>query len=787
MPQRPPPPGPIMGPVIGTRQLEDQAAILERQVQSGRRRSLLLAAGVALTLLLGAGLWAWHRTATVLSYAQLDPAIRLERQAADADRLTLTYRPTSSGKVGFRRRDQDRETELLDEVAGDGEQQLDWRWQGVQEGDVLKVVSRRGWSLHTDELQVPAAPPRPPLGRAIVQGQVVNATNNTPLAGAQVRLVGTPLSAVTDQDGKFRVTQAPEGLAAIEVAAANFSTDQLERELQPDQPTELRVALSPGMEAGQIRVVLTWGDQPADLDAHLEGPLPNEQRFHVFHKQKGDLTSREFVSLDVDDRDGQGPETITVLGVLPGNYHFFVHNASSVEGQEQDKYALARSGAEVKIYQGGQTYRFRANNESAGNLWHVCDIDVTPQGATVKRLERYEFATAEQSQVYGKYAMRTLANRQQWVGLYGGTADSELAVQQGLNWLARHQAEDGHWDNDCLRACPGGCCEEGPACSTSGDSHAMPFTGLALLAFQAGGHYYFNNQKYSEVVRRGVEWLVEQQREDGGLYGSPSMYEHGIATFALADACATAVASQSDVESRYRKAAENAVHLIVECQKPDGGWRYSPDRRGDSDTSVSGWQVLALEAAKEAEIKVDPGCLQRAVAYFQTCQIGDSGRTGYQGSHQISEATSGVGMLVHAFLLEKPDDDWCRRGGEYLAQLAEQQWGNNRVGPKDYYLWYNCTLAMCQHGGELWKRWNDVVREHVLRLQNKDEQSCLRGSWDWQGDCWGSQGGRIYTTALATLTLEVYYRYSSDRAKVYDEKPVSAPPGEKSGGPGPKQ
>ena len=119
--------------------------------------------------------------------------------------------------------------------------------------------------------------------------------------------------------------------------------------------------------------------------------------------------------------------------------------------------------------------------------------------------------------------------------------------------------------------------------------------------------------------------------------------------------------------------------------------------------------------------------------------------------------------------------------------MAEQQWGNNRIGPKDYYLWYNCTLAMCQHGGELWKRWNDVVREHVLRLQNKDEQSCLRGSWDWQGDCWGSQGGRIYTTALATLTLEVYYRYSSDRAKVYDEKPVSAPPGEKSGGPGPKQ
>jgi hypothetical protein len=387
----------------------------------------------------------------------------------------------------------------------------------------------------------------------------------------------------------------------------------------------------------------------------------------------------------------------------------------------------------------------------------------------------------------GLYGLRTLGNRQRWVGLYGGTANSELAVQEGLNWLARHQAPDGHWDNDCVAARPGGCCEENSTCSTSGEAHAMAHTGLALLAFQAGGHYYFNGQKYSDVVRRGLEWLVERQQQDGGLYGAFNMYEHGMATFSLADACATAVTAQQDVDSRYRAAAEKAVRFIETHQKQDGGWRYSPDRYETSDTSVSGWQVLALEAAKEAKIEVGSSCLANAIAYFKTCQIGESGRTGYQRGNQITEATTGVGMLVHAFLLGTPDDEWCRQGAEHLAKLAERQWGQRRSGPKDYYLWYNCTLAMCQHGGEPWKRWNDVVREHVLSLQNKDRRACLRGSWDWQGDRWGGEGGRVYTTALATLMLEVYYRYSSDRAKVYGEQPKPAPAGKGAGESPPKQ
>jgi hypothetical protein len=127
-----------------------------------------------------------------------------------------------------------------------------------------------------------------------------------------------------------------------------------------------------------------------DLDAHLEGPLPDERRFHVYFGDKGDLKSREFVNLDVDDLDGYGPETITVLGVLPGTYHYFVHDFSNLDDIRSS--ALARSGAELKVYQGGQAYRFAVDGSSVGTLWHVCDIEVwQDRQATVKKIDKYRY------------------------------------------------------------------------------------------------------------------------------------------------------------------------------------------------------------------------------------------------------------------------------------------------------------------------------------------------------------------------------------------------------------
>ena len=148
--------------------------------------------------------------------------------------------------------------------------------------------------------------------------------------------------------------------------------------------------------------------------------------------------------------------------------------------------------------------------------------------------------------------------------------------------------------------------------------------------------------------------------------------------------------------------------------------------------------------------------------FFQARQTGQNGRTGYADNRTLeTEATTGVGMLARQFLFDQPDAPLVKDAARYLADFAQREFPPD--GPpkiRDYYLWYNCTLAMFLAGGQPWKTWNDCVRDTVIKLQK--HQGCERGSWD-PSDRWGSSGGRIYSTALAILTLEVYYRYALER------------------------
>jgi uncharacterized protein YfaP (DUF2135 family) len=423
-------PGPPAPTVNRSRDSEQQRYLesRDRGVRYKRLGSWLLALGAAAALLVAILAGLGYYAADVLRYAPLDDALRVERSGADPDRIALVYRPLAAGTVAFRRQDEGRETELLDQVfpaADDAEQRFEWRLTGVQEGDLVHVTYRRGFALTTAELAVPAAPPRPPLGHAAVAGEVVDATSNRPVEGAAIHLVGTGLRAATDAEGQFRIADAPAGPVALEIAADGFSTEQIEQELADDAETAVRVALSPGLAAGQIRLVLTWDKSPADLDAHLEGPLRDGGKFHIYFQAKGDLASQEFVSLDVDDRDGQGPETITLLGVIPGTYHYFVHDFTNHRLSQSD--ALARSQAEVRVYQGAQSYRFRANNESTGNVWHVCDIVVDGSGATVQRVDTYETRRLEQEIRLDKFG------NPEGDG-YGLLADGEAAGQRLLAW-----------------------------------------------------------------------------------------------------------------------------------------------------------------------------------------------------------------------------------------------------------------------------------------------------------------------------------------------------------------
>ncbi|HVX10561.1 MAG TPA: prenyltransferase/squalene oxidase repeat-containing protein [Pirellulales bacterium] len=392
-----------------------------------------------------------------------------------------------------------------------------------------------------------------------------------------------------------------------------------------------------------------------------------------------------------------------------------------------------------------------------------------------------DVAAATPSQPLGLYSERTRPDRETWITGVGGTPVSETAVAAGLDWLSRHQAEDGHWGPDCLGA-GGSCCEKAHPCDGGGLPFEAALTGLALLAFQAGGHYDFNDRPNSDRVRRGLDWLVARQGPNGELVGSTNqlgnpptydqhyMYEHAIGTFALAEACAVARAAGRHPDEKYHAAATKAIEFLESQQHNDGGWRYTPDKWSASDASVSGWAMLALKTAKEADLPVQDATLTRMLAFFKQLSDPLTGRTHYQGVTYVSDATTGVGMMVDEFVKHEPDSELVHLASSYLADQAEGQWGGAAKQPSDHYLWYNCTLAMFMAGGDNWDRWNKVVRDYIVSLQLHGE-NCNRGSWEPHDDHWGSIGGRVYTTALGVLTLEVYYRFAREKAVETAEAP----------------
>src|SRR6185436_3307668 len=87
---------------------------------------------------------------------------------------------------------------------------------------------------------------------------------------------------------------------------------------------------------------------------------------------------------------------------------------------------------------------------------------------------------------------------------------------------------------------------------------------------------------------------------------------------------------------------------------------------------------------------------------------------------------------------------------EYLTQNLP------RRSQQDLYYWYYGTLAMYQQGGEPWRRWNNAMRDSLVSDQRSDGD--FAGSWNPRAP-WGDYGGRVFSTALSTLCLEVYYRF----------------------------
>ncbi len=368
----------------------------------------------------------------------------------------------------------------------------------------------------------------------------------------------------------------------------------------------------------------------------------------------------------------------------------------------------------------------------------------------------------------------------------GATPESEKAVNLALEWLANHQLPDGGWsfDHTVAASCHAQCANPGEK-----PVARIAATALGVLPFLGAGQTHQVGQ-YQKTVRAGLAYLMARMQvrpEGGSLWEEEGrMYAHGLATIALCEAYAMRVnpkdvlrprkiydgtespPSPSDIASLRDKqeankqiaadnefnaalgrAAQLALNYVSYAQDPGaGGWRYMPRQAGD--TSVVGWQVMALKSGQMAELIVNPATLAAAEKYLESVKIGDYGDNyGYTDSTKGSEATQAIGLLCRMYLGWPREHAGLKKGVEALDARGPSQ-GN-------MYFNYYATQVMHHAGGDPWKRWNDRMRDFLVNRQSKAGHEA--GSWYFGGDHGSSPGGRLYITALAAMTLEVYYRH----------------------------
>jgi hypothetical protein len=351
--------------------------------------------------------------------------------------------------------------------------------------------------------------------------------------------------------------------------------------------------------------------------------------------------------------------------------------------------------------------------------------------------------TADAPAIEIALAGRTAGMKDSLLRAYGGTAATESAVMEALRWLARNQRKDSLWSLTGAGQYTDGANSENPDAATA----------MALLAFQGAGYTPMSerNQPFTSLVTKAWRALLKRQNEDGSFFKEGSsngrLYTHALCTIALCELYGMTN------DSQYRDAAQKAVDYCVKVQSAEGGWRYQPGF--DSDTSVTGWFVMALQSARMAGLQVNSPALRRIGDFLDTVSIDDGAEYGYVAGQGRKLSMTAEGLLCRQYLGWNQDDERLARGVDVLLKdLPSAAKGRTHV-----YYWYYGAQACHHMEGEQWRRWNYAMREALpaLQIRSGDE----RGSWDpTLDDTTGvNGGGRLFVTCLATYSLEVYYRH----------------------------
>jgi hypothetical protein len=338
----------------------------------------------------------------------------------------------------------------------------------------------------------------------------------------------------------------------------------------------------------------------------------------------------------------------------------------------------------------------------------------------------------------GGYGGRKNAGQLAMAG--GGGKDTEDAVDRALKWFINHQMPDGGWSFD-LAKCPS--CQG--KCSHGVDKKdRCAATAMALLPFLGRG-YTHKDGPYKAQLEAGLAFLAGLAMKGEGnaaKAGGGGVYSQGLAGICLSEAFAMTQ------DGRLQMPAQYVLNYIMDWQDPvGGGWGYGFKTAGD--TSIVGWQLMALKSGNMAYLEVNPATIKNAIKFLDSVEEDSGAFYGYRSPGR-GPGTTAVGLLCRMYLGWKKDNPALQRGVEFLA----------KKGPStDLYGSYYATQIMHHMEGEVWQAWNTKMKKMLLDAQAKEGHEA--GSWytGVEGGHGAHVAGRLYCTSLATMILEVYYRH----------------------------
>jgi len=342
------------------------------------------------------------------------------------------------------------------------------------------------------------------------------------------------------------------------------------------------------------------------------------------------------------------------------------------------------------------------------------------------------------------FGFRTGGGRRRAAIRGGGSRASVKAVEAAHAWLARNQEPDGRWSS---------------AKFGGGEGLDVAATGLATLSLLGAGNTE-KQGRYKATVRRAVAWLVGNQSEDGCLADAAANRarragrSHAIAALALAEAYGMARVRRTGAAAQKAVDYSTGVH-----QREYSGWGEAP--KADPDTLVTAWFTAQLKSAKIAGLKVKGLSFAGSITWLdKVTDLPDkaAGKSGGAARVRPGETPSPTATAIAVFARQvmgwKRTDPIITGGADFV--LAHLTKCDAETLDREFLYWGG--LGMFQMGGERWKTWNARVRDMLVSTQRMDtEDPELDGSWNPVAA--EANLGRVGATALASMCLEVYYRY----------------------------